>query len=192
MNPRASDIPLELPPLIALEASRDVEAVNLEEEVLALFDALRDPLFRYVCTFGIGVEDAEDVVQDAFLALFKHLRRRGARTNLRGWLFRVAHNLALKRRIQRRREQERHEPGATAAFVFDQGQDPEERLASLQQRIRAHAVLRALPRIDRSCLLLRSSGLRYREIAHVLGISLGGVAKSLTRSLARLQCATEG
>jgi RNA polymerase sigma-70 factor (ECF subfamily) len=48
------------------------------------------------------------------------------------------------------------------------------------------AVVRALPENDQHCLRLRSEGLRYREIATVLGMSLGAVSISLTRSLARL------
>jgi RNA polymerase sigma-70 factor (ECF subfamily) len=48
------------------------------------------------------------------------------------------------------------------------------------------AVVATLPEADRSCLSLRAEGLRYREIAAVLGISLGSVSISLKRSLARL------
>jgi RNA polymerase sigma-70 factor (ECF subfamily) len=44
-----------------------------------------------------------------------------------------------------------------------------------------------MPEQDARCLLLRADGLKYREIAAILGISLGGVSLSLTRSLARLR-----
>jgi len=47
-------------------------------------------------------------------------------------------------------------------------------------------VLQALPETDQQCLSLRAEGLRYREIAAVVGISLGSVAASLERSLDRL------
>ena len=49
----------------------------------------------------------------------------------------------------------------------------------------------ALPEMDRECLYLRADGFRYREIAEVLGISIGSVANSLVRSLARLSAANE-
>jgi RNA polymerase sigma-70 factor (ECF subfamily) len=45
----------------------------------------------------------------------------------------------------------------------------------------------SFPEIDRCCLYLRAEGLRYREIAEVLNISLGGVSLALGRSLARLR-----
>ncbi len=46
--------------------------------------------------------------------------------------------------------------------------------------------LRAMPEQDQCCLSLRAEGLRYRDIAEVLGISLGSVANSLERALSRL------
>jgi RNA polymerase sigma-70 factor (ECF subfamily) len=55
-----------------------------------------------------------------------------------------------------------------------------------QRRQRLLAVVQALPANDQQCLRLRAEGLRYREIATVLGMSLGAVSISLTRSLARL------
>ena len=53
-------------------------------------------------------------------------------------------------------------------------------------------VVQALPARDRRCLLLRAEGLRYRDIANTLGMSLGGVAKSLARSIGRLVNADRG
>jgi RNA polymerase sigma-70 factor (ECF subfamily) len=43
-----------------------------------------------------------------------------------------------------------------------------------------------LPETERCCLYLRAEGLRYRQIAEVLEISLGGVSEMLGRTLARL------
>jgi RNA polymerase sigma-70 factor (ECF subfamily) len=74
---------------------------------------------------------------------------------------------------------------------LDPSPNPEEQLLSLHRQRRLLAVVHALPEQDRCCLRLRAEGLRYREIADVLGISLGAVSMSLTRSLARLMCADE-
>ena len=46
----------------------------------------------------LPLEEGEEVIQEVFLALFQHLRRGKSRENLRGWIFRVGHNLASKRR----------------------------------------------------------------------------------------------
>jgi RNA polymerase sigma-70 factor, ECF subfamily len=165
----------------------------LEHEVIGLFDEMRQRLLRYLLQFRLTLQDAEEIVQETFLALFQHLRRGRSRENLRGWLFRVAHNLALKK-LQRERRDSFHHP-ATEAAVQDQIADPapsaEEELVRAQTHGRMQAVLRALPEQDRQCLHLRAEGLRYREIAQVLEISLGAVAISLERSLARMARAAE-
>lgn len=164
----------------------------LELEVSALFDHLRNPVLRYVLSLGLSPQDGEEVVQEAFLSLFRHLQQGKPRDNLRGWLFRVAHNQALKRR------------GSKPAFFIsladsgaeelhhDPAPNPEEALAAKQRRKRLLAVVRALPEQDRCCLHLRAEGLRYREIAEVLGMSLGAVSHSLVRSLERLRRADGG
>src|ERR1700742_5012824 len=74
--------------------------ISLEDEVLHLFDLMRTRLLRYAVSFGITVQDSEDIVQETFLALFHHLQRGQSGDNIHGWLFRVTHNLALKRRMR--------------------------------------------------------------------------------------------
>src|SRR5918995_4021608 len=73
-------------------------SLPLAREIQTLFDHWRTPLLRYLVTLRLPVEEGEDVIQEVFLALFQHLRRGQSRENLRGWLFRVGHNIALKRR----------------------------------------------------------------------------------------------
>jgi RNA polymerase sigma-70 factor (ECF subfamily) len=162
---------------------------QLEEDVVALFDLLRHPVLRYLIGIGLPAEDAEEILQDVFLALFQHLRDGKPRDNLRGWVFRVAHNLGLKRRGSVAREA--GAAGDESLPIPDPSPNPEDQMANAQQRARLLAVLNALPEQDRACLHLRAEGLRYREIADVLGISLGAVSASLTRSMARMARADE-
>lgn len=160
------------------------EPSALEREVIGLFDQLRDRLLAYLLSLGLSPHDGEEVVQETFLALFQHLQREKPNQNLRGWLFRVAHNLGLKARARGGRM---CRPGAeTMEAHADPGPNPEEQMANGQRRRRLIAVLHALPEQDQHCLYLRAEGLRYREISEVLGISLGSVSNSLGRSLARL------
>jgi RNA polymerase sigma-70 factor (ECF subfamily) len=178
---------LTLPSVAPIGPADVLDAAALENEVLLLFDRFRDPLLRYVCACGVAVGDGEDVVQEVFVALLRHLQRGGSRANLQGWLFRVAHNLALKRRALVRREATRLRHDLDAALLVDPDPDPEVRLVDWERRCRLRRVLDALPHGERQCLHLRHDGLRYREIANVLGISLGGVAKLVARALGRLE-----
>ena len=160
--------------------------------MVALFDELRDRLLRYLLGFRIPLQDGEEILQEVFLAVFQHLRRGKSRKNLRGWVFRVAHNLALKRReaLATVPEVAASTKGLEDIFV-DPGPSPEDQVASSEDHQRLQAVLHALPERDQCCLTLRAEGLRYREIAEVLNMSLGAVSLSLARSLARLARAAE-
>jgi RNA polymerase sigma-70 factor, ECF subfamily len=174
--------------------SRDLPVAkpgDIECEVIRYFDEFRNPLLRYVISLGLSVHDGEEVIQEVFLALFRHLQLGKSRSNLRGWVFRVAHNLALKQRMANRKDSVRLD-FEQAERQADSNPNPEEYAANSQRQQRLQAVLRALPEQDRSCLYLRAEGLRYRDIASTLGVSLGTVAMALTRSLKRMQRASEG
>ncbi len=103
----------------------------------------------------------------------------------------MAHNLALKQRYANQKSLDQTAVDVVAEERSDPSPNPEEQLSSAQRRRRLLAVVRALPEDDQGCLRLRAEGLRYREIASVLGMSLGAVSISLTRSLARLIRADE-
>jgi RNA polymerase sigma-70 factor (ECF subfamily) len=176
-----------LPFLTVADTALSAKPSEIEREVIELFEQFRDSLLRYALSFGIPAHDAEEVIQEVFLSLFRHLRLRRSRKNLRGWIFRVAHNLALKQLYANQRSHAKTTSDRTIAEEqFDPAPDPEEQLSSAQRRHRLLAVVHALPEADQGCLRLRAEGLRYREIAAVLGMSLGAVSISLTRSLARL------
>jgi RNA polymerase sigma-70 factor, ECF subfamily len=176
----------------AASAASTARPSEIECEVISLFDQFRNSLLRYVLSFGLSVHDGEEVTQEVFLALLRHLQLGKSRRNLRGWIFRVAHNLALKQRHANRQSQGEIDPDGTRAETrLDLSPNPEERMLSTQRQRRLLTVVHALPEQDQCCLRLRAEGLRYREIGHVLGMSLGAVSISLTRSLARLMCVDE-
>jgi len=152
----------------------------LTEDAAALFDSYRAPLLRHVSALGLPAADGEDVVQEVFLALIAHLQAGKDRANLRGWIFRVGHNLALKKRALSARQV------ADLPETADPAPGPEELVALRTRYGRVRAIVAALPARDRACLSLRAEGLRYREIAEALDMSLGSVAASLSRSLERL------
>jgi RNA polymerase sigma-70 factor (ECF subfamily) len=163
-------------------------ASTVEDEVLSLFDQLQPRLLRYALSFGLPREDGEDVIQETFMALFSHLQKDRSRENLPGWLFRVTHNLALKQRKKSRREIPVIDSSLELDVEFsDSALSQEQQMLHGERHLRLLSGVRALPEKDQRCLRLRAEGLRYRQIATVLGISLGSVSLSITRSLARLE-----
>jgi RNA polymerase sigma-70 factor (ECF subfamily) len=182
---------LRLPLPGAIEGTRQSSPSPLVEEVVGLFDRLRDRLLRYVISFGLSVQDGEDIVQEVFLALFRHLQQGRSRRNLCAWTFRVAHNQVLKRRKQERIrvEQLMDEGGALRGFGAGYESEPRRPGGQRPTATARSGRVSALPEQDRRCLILRAEGLRYRENAEVL--SLGAVSLSLGRSLTRLARAAQ-
>ena len=175
----------QLARIIAIQEKED--SGGSHEEVVRFFIELRTPLLRYLHTMGLPAGDGEDVVQEAFLALFRHLLDGKPRDNLHGWVFRVARNLALKRlpRVGTSMDD------AGYASVADPAANPEQQAVRNQQGRAIQAVISALPELDRQCLYLRAEGLRYRDIAQVLDVSVGSVALALSRALDRLARAAQ-
>jgi RNA polymerase sigma-70 factor (ECF subfamily) len=188
-------VPLSLLPRVpSLEIPLDaVQApTSVRDEVLMLFDACAPAVRRYVRSCGVAPDVADDIVQETFVALFQHLHKGGGRENLRGWLMQVGHNLTLKhRRTEGRRMRWQRPWSPRVENVCDPAAPPDAACVARQDQHRLRAVLLVLPERDRQCVALRAEGLRYRDIASTLGISLGAVAKSMARAMARLAAVLE-
>jgi RNA polymerase sigma-70 factor, ECF subfamily len=70
-----------------------LEDISPRRLVLEHYDRESQALHRYLLFLGLDPETAQEIVQESFLKLHQHLLANGDRTNLRAWLFRVAHNL---------------------------------------------------------------------------------------------------
>lgn len=143
-----------------------------------LFDSEGPALVRYARRLTGTRSDAEEIVQDTFLALHRRMSEDGGElTNARAWLFRVATNAARDLERKRRvRAREGSRP-ATGTTVLDFE-------SHLERRQLTRQTLRRLPRRMRQVLLLWSEGFKYREIADVTGIEPGYVGVLLQRARA--------
>jgi RNA polymerase sigma-70 factor (ECF subfamily) len=153
-------------------------------EATILFGELRKPLLRYLACLGLSSDEAQDVAQDAFLSLHRHLSAGGSQENIRGWLFRVAHNQARNHQASYHRRF--GDPLEPAAGLLLNEATPERALLEKEKFQRLGAAIRTLANSERECLLLRASGLRYREIGEVLGIATSTVADTVDRAIRKL------
>ena len=168
-------IPLRLP--LARVASRKAQTSDLYRE-------LRKPLLRYAASIGLSADEAQDVVQDAFVALERHLAAGRSQENIRSWLYRVVHNEARNRQKNYGRRF-----AAPLDEAFERAIDratPEQVVLRKERFRRLSAAIRSLTNDERACLLLRSEGLRYREIAEVLEIPTSTVADTVARGIRKL------
>jgi len=153
-------------------------------EATNLYRELRKPLLRYLVCLGLSSDEAQDVVQDTFLGLHRHLASEGSQENIRSWLFRVAHNQARNRQNSYHRRF-----GEPLEAEADSIADPStpERIVLEQEKFRRLArEIRLLTESERECLLLRAGGLRYREIGAVLGIPTSTVGDTVERAIKKL------
>jgi RNA polymerase sigma-70 factor (ECF subfamily) len=153
-------------------------------EASALYEELRKPLLRYLACLGMSADEAEDVVQDAFVSLQRHLSASGPEQNIRSWLFRVVHNNARNR--QKRYDRRFGVPlESEAEKILDQA-SPEQMVLEKEQFRRFASAVRSLTETERECLLLRGGGLRYREIGEILKIPVSTVSDTVERAIAKL------
>lgn len=133
------------------------------------------------------VGSAEEVVQDAFVALHRNWARLRDEGAAPAWLRTAVVNGArgrLRRRATARHHLRVAEPGVAATV--------EERSQLADEHRAVAAALRGLPERQRACLVLRFYGdLSEAEIATTLGISAGSVKTHVHRGLAALTAAME-
>jgi RNA polymerase sigma-70 factor (ECF subfamily) len=135
-------------------------------------------------------ETAEDLAQETFLRLHnsRHLWDRQQRTddrqhNIRGWLYRVASNLAYNALRDEGRRRHRQQETARQTIVMARGEDdPAELAVRTDDRQAVRRALAALSQQQAQLLLLRHAGLSYRELAEALGVATGSVGTLLARA----------
>jgi RNA polymerase sigma-70 factor (ECF subfamily) len=153
-------------------------------ETTILYCELRKPLLRYLVCIGLSADEAQDVVQDVFVRLQRHLAAGGSRENIRGWLYRVAHNRA---RNQQKSYDRRFAAPLEGEIDTMLDESTPERGMLQQEKFRQLAsAIRLLTEQERECLLLRGEGLRYREIGEVLGMATSTVGEAVERAIKKL------
>jgi RNA polymerase sigma-70 factor, ECF subfamily len=160
----------------------------LEETIVELYATMRVPLLSYAYQVVGSTGEAEDLVQVAFLRLFDQLRRHAPIQNLRSWLYRVVHNLAIDH-IRRQGK----EDSAVTEWVTHRALETATHSAErdLIQRQRIAGSLELLNIREKRCLMLRAEGLSYKEIGDVLSISAKAVSVYLARGLKKFEVRNE-
>jgi RNA polymerase sigma-70 factor (ECF subfamily) len=154
------------------------DEADASDDALELFRAHGASLYRFARVVLRDPQDAEDVVQTAFLRLLNHLNRGGNRSNLKAWLFAVTANLCHDQLRRRRRWipwLPEHDRLLTVPPDVQPG-DPE---------VVFLATMRTLRPRDRMLLALKAQGLSYRQIAAASGIRETSVGQLLARAMSR-------
>lgn len=146
-----------------------------------LFEAYQPDLRRLVAAYVINPADREDLLQDIATGIWKSLPGFRGESSERTWIYRIAHNIAI-RYASKVRTQNAREPVIEGAFDRPSGDAGAEAALIVDERRRILVEsIRALPLGDRQILTLHLEGLSAAEIEEVTGVSAGAVATRLTR-----------
>ncbi len=149
----------------------------------ALHDLLEPPIRRFIRRL-VG-QDADDIVQDTFIAFYLNMHRIRPDENLRPYIFRIARNRCydLLRRQGRFEHISLDDEPAAIRISFDLASHsipPEEVTHWLLLSLEVQEAMEHLPEMQRQTLILYcEEGMSYAEIAAVMEVSLGTVKSRL-------------
>ena len=173
---------------VAMGREDVAEPMTLNEKVIAHFEQLRAPVFRYLIRKTHDTGRAEELTQEAFLRLCRHLQEGRTLENPKAWLFTVANNLAIDTKRNNSNIADFDEDTWKEIEECRSGSqiDPEKLMLQDERLDRLHVAMLNLTKLQRECLHLRAEGLRYREIAEIMKISISTVADAVRRATVKL------
>jgi RNA polymerase sigma-70 factor (ECF subfamily) len=145
-----------------------------------LYEAAHLRVYRLIVRI-IGVQDAEDVTQQAFLQLFQKIDQFAGQSSFETWLYRLATNEALQHLRKGRRW--KFQP-----LIYEpESQDTREGEQVEQRDLLERALDRIEPELRSIFVLREVEGLSYNDISEAIGIPEGTVGSRLNRARRELQ-----
>ena len=154
----------------------------------ALFDRHHRSVYALACAMLRRREAAEEVMQEAFVAVARTARDYVPKGRFRPWLMRIVRNMCLNRlSARRRRYRAVGEGGADPALVEAADPEPLERLASDERMAALERLVGGLPERQREAIALYAfEQMSYREVAEVMEVPLNTVKTLIHRARAAL------
>jgi RNA polymerase sigma-70 factor (ECF subfamily) len=191
------------------QAIADSDAIAVERTLAGDRDAYRvlverhsRSVFRLAYRMTRNRQDAEEVVQEAFLRGYQKLGQFAARSNFGTWIYRIAANYTIDRMRQRQKEESRREaPRADDRnemgndpmnLVKDESPTPERLTQSIELRKQMERALAALSEAERTAFVMRHwEGCGIEEIATVLKSSSNATKNTVFRAVQKLRHALQ-
>ncbi len=139
-------------------------------------------IYRLLLRLVGDPSEAEDLALETFMRLYQRPPASEDVLNLGGWLYRVATNLGLHS-IRSFKRRERYELAAgKGALEAAAGAHPADSLSEAEERRIARLVLGQMNDRQAQLLVMRYSGMAYKEIASALGVSPTSIGPLLLRA----------
>lgn len=145
---------------------------------------------RVAATYEANLDKQQELVQEICLAVWQGLNRFEAKSSLRTYVLRIAHNRAVthvNKNVKEPSEQARQGSDDEALALTSSSQSAEAQLAQQQQAQLLVSLVRQLPVMPRQVLTLSMEGVSYQEIAEICGISASNVGVLINRAKQQLK-----
>lgn len=161
-------------------------AAGDREALAQLYRRTRTAVYGLALSYVKNAHDAQDVTQDTFVRVWDSAYQYKPQGSPMGWLLAVARNLALMKLRQGSRQGQLEDEEWDAIPAESPAVTPEDRQV-LQQ------AMAALTDEERQVVMLHAvTGLKHREIAHLLEMPLATVLSKYHRALKKLRVQLEG
>ena len=168
------------------EIQRRIALYDDEAAYKELFCLLYKPLLRFAYTFCHSHEMAEEIVSDVFISIWQRRNSLEEIANLKVYLYISTKNAALKYLLRQQKQ---------VAIAIDdlhvelesQYNNPEELMMTAEMVARVEQAISHLPpRCKLVFKLIKEDGLRYKEVAEILGISVKTIDNQLAIALQKI------
>lgn len=185
--------------MVGTLAALESEATRLHggdiDVVAQLVERYQHRLYRYLLRMVCQPSTAEDLFQQTWLRVMERIRHYDPRRSFEGWLFAVAHNLAIDH-LRRRQPESLDEllpSGETHSSLRKSiGPGALDQLLSKERASRVMDAVSELPLLFREVITLRfEEEMKLEEIATVLGLPMGTVKTRLHRAMKALRAIIE-
>ena len=166
------------------------------------FDALvlkhKDKVFNLCYWFLGDRQDANDSAQDAFIKVYRSLKKFRLESAFSTWLYRIVANTCKNRlkSLEYRHKKKivwldnpvEIEEGQYSAEIHDKSSSPMINFEKKERMVLIHRAIASLPTEQRTVVVLRDiEGLSYEEIANITGLNFGTVKSRLSRARQQLR-----
>jgi RNA polymerase sigma-70 factor (ECF subfamily) len=153
-----------------------------DESFESIFHEHWSAVHRLLARMVVDPAEAEDLALETFYRLYKYRPSQYETLNIRGWLYKVATNLALQsiRSFKRREHYEIH--SGKDGLIEPYEDQPPKILAEKEDRYYVRMALGQMNSRHAELLIMRYSGMAYKDIAAALNLSPTSIGPLLLRA----------
>jgi RNA polymerase sigma-70 factor (ECF subfamily) len=150
-----------------------------EETVTIFLNEFKIPLYNYIYRLVYNRHDAEDILQEVFLKIFKNIKRIDFLQNYKSFIYKVARNSSLDFLQKRKKEYELHEKTIETEDVSYE---------RLETKDRIEKALQGISEEEREIIILKYiQGLKISDISEILKISESTIKVRIFRIIRKMR-----